>query len=73
MSLVLRRQAGKEGVSIDDGRCVVRVVKIDSDGTVHLSFSAAPDCHILREELIGTLPKDYPDEYVGEIKRRHET
>ena len=53
MSLIIRRKAGQQGVSIGEGAdlCMVRVVKIDPDGTVHLAFNAARSVLILREEL----------------------
>ncbi len=63
MSLIIRRKAGREGVSINGGEIIVRVVKVDPDGTVHLAFNAPRDVKILREELI-------EHEYLGDVRRQ---
>lgn len=59
MSLIIRRNANstttgiaRDGVVIDGGWLTVRVIKVDSDGTVHLAFKADREVSILREELV---------------------
>ena len=69
MSLILRRNVKpsrdgtpRDGVVIDGGRITVRLIKVDSDGTVHLAFQAPSSVQILREELLNHTPgQDYPE------------
>ena len=62
MSLIIRRKAtpapgrqAVDGVVVkfpDRGELIVRVIKVDPDGTVHLAFIADRSVSILREELL---------------------
>ena len=61
MSLIIRRSAGGPGV-ISNGKSIVRVVKVDPDGTVHLAFNAERKVQILREELVHSEDRE-PAEY----------